>query len=1224
MTTTIYFSNRFDVLSYAFNEFLNTLSDPLDMFSTQTLVIVPSMATADYITQQICDHRTIYNNNNELLAAGVVTKLNFVELTRFIELLTPRKKHLLKRNVIFATLLELEKQSNPQSNNVISEQLIARLNTSAMQIEKALYANTHATRLDPQKWSRFTATEIGKKTTQILDFIEDKFKNSNPHPVLPFELLSFNQQELQFDFSKLPETVLWFDPDPLGQFEQFFFGQLIEYLQLHKNETNTRIAIFSFSPCQEYWEDVKTGHNTPLTQPDANDVSPTSDDDQSILLDHTQSHFLLSRCGRIPQCVGRALYSYITQLDTVEYKLHLPSEEHAQSLTSTLHTIQQNALNRTHTTRIIPDDSFQISAFESARETSSWIAEKIKSLLDTDESLNCEDITILVPSGIASNYAAFLHAALVLKHIPVNIRGIINTNQETCFDALDALIQLLNGQFTRQTVLNWMFLPAIMPKDLQPYKNTLIRWINKYGILRDIDGQSRNDADYLKNDPAYTWTQGIERIALGFAHNNETSDDFFPSLSESERIICIQWLAHIRALFADIRELRNATLTWPQWQNVIFNLLNAWIDDDAQNRDDEMKQIQAAMNASWPSFRFGWHDDAFDDYTDQNDVHPIQDVLPMLKLVSAKLVQAYPGQMFGGVQVRPLTTDTQTSKIVFMVGLENANFPSKTPRKKALERFSRYDLDAYAFLKWFNNATEKLYLCAQLLEVGERETFKHNINESENIKKSISNTIDKLAQRASVFLSDIITRLEKTEDTLQQLIPEVKEPVNRERIKALADIKHFVQKKLNSKINNTDDTEDLYANNRRIPAEWSRIEQTLNENNISTSSIKSSVFNNDISNLIFNSCNDPSNNNDGEVRTITISFKNLYNFLTYPRSTYRKAILNINEYEDTLPSELKQLNSEPFELKKTSGLYETFILKSELLNVHLTHFKSDQKTLEDILNYILNDYKLITDHLRKQGAWPAGYYDDLQFQRDKQYFYTLLSSVENAITHSASGFIYIINGGIEQARLNVNPPPVFRQLSLNEIPVSTDTHFLINGTFVPMFDEDTMIISENDSYNQIYMASLILAAIKSKNNSLTLPHKAIIIPKKEEEIKYIDFEAFINQLTQDPQQPFELLQFYLRFIHAGYHEMTESGIEEKNTRHPFRMTPEKQEPSEIYKYAGSPRFIPQKTFEHWSIWFDHNNTSADKEHAETFIKLRNCLADALKLYPVKQEKAKRK
>ncbi len=1205
MNTTIFLSNRFDALSIAFANLLENCSDLQGLFSKQAKIIVPSPATADYLYQRICDLRTTDDH------AGCVTQLSFEGITRFVEKLAPANVTLLKRNIIFATLIDLEKQKPEFQDKPLDEKTIARLSTAASQIEHTLYANTYATRNDRQKWKRFCQTAMGERTQQILDYIAQKFERQVV-PVLPFDLLvpatTKKQQEMQLNFHDLPQYVFWFDPEPPNQFIQNFLGKLIEAIKLGQCTTN--LSIFAFSPCDAYWDDIKTGHN--LMQRNPNDVSSESDEEP---MPENYVHFLITRCGRIAQCVGRAMHDYLCTLETDGFSIHLPGSLNAslpKFTSSSLHVLQREALTLSSIHAIQLDDSLRICAFESSRESCAWIAKEIQRLLDEDQTLYCEDITVLVPSSIASSYAAFLHAALSLLRIKVNIRGIINTNQETCFDAFSALIPLLNGQFTRKNILDWLFLPAIMPQSLRKYKDVITSWIDRHGILRDLDGEHREEGDYLAGCQDYTWQQGLHRIALGFVHNDETLDTPLPHMSDDERLVCLRWMNEVRALFEDVRQLRQANLTWPDWQRVIYGVLSAWICNDARNRDEELEQIQSAMETIWPVYQFNWKNKK--GATSHIEYHNINEVIPMLKLISERLMQSYTGQMLGGIQVRPLTPDVQTSRIVFMVGLENENFPSKSPRNKVMERFSRYDIDAHAFLKWVNNAVDKLYLCGRMLDIGEREVFRAQLDcddQGKNRADCFKTACDHLAKRASVFLSDFIVRLALPDDNAFWPIPAVEEPVDRERIAKIQMLRKFVQQELNKQNENAPNSETA-----RIPGEWQRIADVLTQNGLDAERVYQAIYNDKIR-VQYKALDDPKRSQLSAEKQL--SFNKFASFLHKPRQVYRSDVLGIEGYENQLPSSLQLLECEPFETNDIKGHFETILLREELLNVHLSRFT----TAEALLPQIMADFDHLTFKLRAEGAWPAGGYADIQRYEAEAYFKSVFTQVQNCIEEKIHlclseetplpGYIYTINNSLKRARIDVLQQPLFREISLPPFTFGDDQHtisYQLQGMLPTMLHPRVMVVRATSSkparvdLTRITMSLLLLAVAKEP-----LPNFALILPKDAKGVLEIyNLSTIKNQEQFDHDCAVALITFLCRFIDAGAHEFGENGIHETKKPLSFDFKPKNQEASEIYKYVGSDKFVPQATLDHWAIWLDSTSSDApDYCWVQKFLKLRTAM-----------------
>ncbi len=1166
MPTTIFFSNRFDVLTTALTSILNHVTDERSLFDAPAVIIVPSSATADYLRLKICASR---GQNGQV---GVTTGLRFVSIEQFIEMMSQGDVVILKRNLIFAALLELAKQGQLpdvrlQDDGSLSEESMTRLEARAAQLEKAIYANVKATRAsnDHENWARFCRTNAGWFVQRILEYVESTY-HVKLH--LPFDIF---QRKVGTVLNFMPHHVFWFDPEPLGRFEQMFLERLIEQLKHEEkacsNEAKLHhFTILTFSPCEGYWTDCKTGvrnvrnsvANLSVSSVELDD--DVADSDSALPLSNwwKNHNSLVERCGRISQCVGAAMVEYLTKgYNVKDVSLHLPLDPEWMKSNPcvnavsqidklcALHQLQCQTIKLTEaeTREIKFDESLQVRAFETPRESVAWVADEIVQILNKKVVESVDEITILIPSNVSAAYASFLQSALQQRHIQANIRGILNTNQASCYDALEALIPLLSGDWSRPAVLNWMFQPAIVEEAFVEHVDAITRWVDAYGILHDFDASTRQEQDYLKYDPdegeVYTWKQGMRRVALGFAQDHVTSpSQAFPPVDESVRDVCVRWLARVRALFRDIEGLRAANLSWTDWQNVLYTFLDAWINTDAANREEEMRAIRQRMRSTWPSYAF----------LDQPDslvarpveaAHTLDEVLPLLKIIAGKLSQSYPGQMLGGVQIRPLTGDIQTSPVVFMMALENENFPSKAQRQKSLERFSRYDIDANAFLKWFDNATERLYLCTCALDIGERDLWRKQ-------NKSYVEIRNNIADRSAIFVSDILRQMTRSGDDEDfGLIPNVREPIDRMRIEAFKNIKNVVQQSIGQNAND---------DKTQLTAEMGVYKANMTPENFNT--VCQQLFHEGMQ----PSCGGPEHAND---EIIPFSFKDFADFLEDPGRVYRNVRFGIVDYEETLPATMRLKASEPFQLQRVSGHFETFGLIRDLLNNVLIRFEDKDSALAEIMV----DYDHITKNLQCQGVFPAGFYAQHQRQQDRLRFQQILMHVEALVGQHKQGFVYVLDDEARVINQVVQHAP---SVELGEVRrvvldpfVEPSARYVLKGVLARLCDDDTMFMVGKLKKRQALFTQAVLAVAR-------LPQPTWLV--------HVDCDKFGVKRYSLPKLDSEyskaLLELVMAQFDCGHHEFSGSGGFSEVDQNKLRA-------SELFSYAGRPNFVPQATRESW-------------------------------------------
>ena len=167
------------------------------------------------------------------------------------------------------------------------------------------------------------------------------------------------------------------------------------------------------------------------------------------------------------------------------------------------------------------DDSIQIHFVHGARRELEVVHAALRDAFERDPSLNPEDVIVMAPQIDA--IAPEIEAVFGVpddegQSIPHRIADRGALRRSPVADCYASLLTLLTGRATRSEVLDWLARPPAYERfglD-EAGVERLEDWAIRAGIRFGLDGEHR-EALGLEPDPAHTWTDGLERLALAHA-----------------------------------------------------------------------------------------------------------------------------------------------------------------------------------------------------------------------------------------------------------------------------------------------------------------------------------------------------------------------------------------------------------------------------------------------------------------------------------------------------------------------------------------------------------------------------------------------------------------------------------------------------------------------------------------------------------------------------------
>jgi exodeoxyribonuclease V gamma subunit len=641
----LHYSNRFEALAARLDEEAGGAGDPL---RTHT-VIVPNRAVASYLKLALAERR------------GALIGFEWWFFEAFVK-----------------ARLEAAGKSDSLTRDSMQVALCARLADRDLLVEPVLAPVHHYIQEDERR--RF---ELAKK---LAGFFDRYAKN---HPEWMAVKKGANETEA---FQKrlwdvvsaggrrrhVLAEVLATDVEALGVPETLHvigFSSLAkaELAALEHMAQAANVHVYADNPCRQFWEDaVKDGTGAPA----------------------------LRLWGRAKNAALRDL-NQVVDWDFDDAFVDPPGA-------SALETLQRSLLDDAPAT-LTGDASLRVLACPSPKREIEIVANEIHLRLQADENLRLNQIALLVAGDAQDAYHAHIGVTFREFGIPFHIMDRPLARDSRLCEAIDLLLDLPLGTFTRPELLRLLIHPAVVARFPYVDPDDWVEWVDRLGIVHGAD-RSDHAHTYIERD-LYHWDQGIRRLAFGAfmdasgkgivkAGNNR----FVPEEVPSDRLRSAgQFAALTRALIAEARALRAETHTLADW-GVRFDRLAARflfaVEEFEQNHFERCRDTLRQLG--------GQSDDEFGFVTAREFARQA--------LAAQRSARGEP--LAEGVMVARLSADNALPfDTVFVAGLEERAFPS-SDRPDALDVFagrpgelSDRDRDHAAFLQTLVGARKQLTLC---------------------------------------------------------------------------------------------------------------------------------------------------------------------------------------------------------------------------------------------------------------------------------------------------------------------------------------------------------------------------------------------------------------------------------------------------------------------------------------------------------------------------------
>jgi len=497
--------------------------------------------------------------------------------------------------------------------------------------------------------------------------------------------------------------------------------------------TLTELHIYTLNPCQEFWEDVRNRGRVrpPLVGPlfidSAEDPFGLEAEDENLALRYW----------------GRAGREYIRLLnETTDCDFNAYFVEHAPvgSNATLLRRVQQAILTRSPAERTAigadddarsialgntpaqDDGSIRILECPGVRREIEIAANAIWSIIrrdngEDDTPLRFHQIAVVIPEAVRDQYLMHIESVFAAAHrIPVNLIDRRLATQSRVAEAVDLLLRLPLGRFTRDEMIRLLIHPAIAGRDSEPHAQAWPEWCRRLGVHFGAD--ERAFADTYVEPKLYHWDYALKRLALGLfmagepsgetrAFSDSSGREYLPfEVAEDAAESVAIMVRRARALIREAQSLAASELGLADWRRVLIELIATYVSP-ADRAGERVRDLIVGAIDSMCS----------DGLRSEPVPYAVAQELALTRIAEVEAEQGIYAE--SGVVVGSLTSLRSIPfRVVFMLGLGEANFPARETRdpldlRQAHRRVgdvSPAERDRYMFLETLAAARDRIYL----------------------------------------------------------------------------------------------------------------------------------------------------------------------------------------------------------------------------------------------------------------------------------------------------------------------------------------------------------------------------------------------------------------------------------------------------------------------------------------------------------------------------------
>ena len=516
--------------------------------------------------------------------------------------------------------------------------------------------------------------------------------------------------------ARLPERLLLFGISSLPP----VFLQIIKELAKH-----CQVALFVLNPCRQSWGDIH----------DSLEIAKLAGEEDPEDLYLEEGNPLLASLGK----QGREFFDGLLEESPELIDLFDEPDSESQNL---LHTLQADILNlvdrnphvileqnddsddavmaRSQQRQLIAmhDRSLQVHVCHSPMREVEVLRDQLLAILDRDPTLNLDDIAVLTPD--IAFYTPYIEAvfgtAETVTRIPYGIADRASKSEQSLEDTFLRFLDLANSRFEAEWVLDFLeqaFVRnrfGIVADDL-PAIHSVVRGTH---ICWGKDAKHRASLG-LPAESLHTWTEGLQRMMLGYALPQSVAEDGIPIFHEVLPFDDLEGsLAQMLGRFAEFvetlmsfSEQLKPSRTMTEWIDLLARIIESLILPSSEEEVESLQRLRDALDLLGELVEMS------------NFSSPVDSIVVKRWLADQLNVESGGGFLTGGVTFCAMVPMRSLPfKVICLLGLNDDAFPrrqhpkgfdliSRHPRRG--DRSRRLD-DRYLFLETLLSARETLYI----------------------------------------------------------------------------------------------------------------------------------------------------------------------------------------------------------------------------------------------------------------------------------------------------------------------------------------------------------------------------------------------------------------------------------------------------------------------------------------------------------------------------------
>ncbi len=369
------------------------------------------------------------------------------------------------------------------------------------------------------------------------------------------------------------------------------FGRLGQLAELH---------IYALNPCAEFWEDVPNiaaPARARLARRGEKLSGALEDAEDPFALNTADDNLALQFWGR----PGREYIRLLNELTECDFDSHFVDPAVGGGQPTLLCQLQSSIMSRRADpppkppdAGIADDKSIRFLACPGIRREVEIAGDAICQLLCDDETsgradrLRFHHVAVLIPDAQLDAYLPHIETVLAEHYeIPVNVVNARFIAQSRVSEAVELLLGLPEGRFSRDDVLHILTHPAVCGGIADADPEQWEAWCRSLGIVFGADGGDFENT-YLPAD-LFNWDQALKRLALGVFMAGEPSGvvDIFRAPPEHEYLpyetapgsapSVAAMLSLARRMLADAASIRSARLELGEWAELLAGFVGAYV-----------------------------------------------------------------------------------------------------------------------------------------------------------------------------------------------------------------------------------------------------------------------------------------------------------------------------------------------------------------------------------------------------------------------------------------------------------------------------------------------------------------------------------------------------------------------------------------------------------------------------------------------------------------------